>query len=117
MSDAAGSTEFVIVLTTLPAGADADRFAEVIVQERFAACVNVLAPMTSIYRWQGAVESAEERQLVIKTVATRVEDLKRRLESAHPYEVPEFLVLPVSGGTDVYLAWVRESTLDGTTEA
>ena len=100
----------VIVLTTIGADADASLLARTLVEERLAACVNVLAPMTSIYRWRGTVEQDPEQQLVIKTVAERVTALEARLRDLHPYELPEFLVLPVAGGSDAYLQWVEQST-------
>jgi len=99
----------VIVLTTLGADADAAAFARTLVAERLAACVNVLPPMTSVYRWQGGVEEEREQQLVIKTGADRVAALATRFEALHPYEVPEFLVLPVSEGSDAYLRWIQDS--------
>ena len=83
----------VLVLTTLGAGADAGALARTLVDERLAACVNVLAPMTSVYRWKGTVEQEAERQLVMKTTADRLPDLERRLRELHPYELPEFVVL------------------------
>jgi periplasmic divalent cation tolerance protein len=98
-----------IVLTTFPADADADALARTLVGERLAACVNILPPMRSIYRWQGAVEEASERQLIIKTAASRVAALKRRLADLHPYDVPEILVLPVSDGGERYLEWIGDS--------
>ena len=103
------SSSFVIVLTTLPADADATPLARTLVYERLAACVNVLPPMQSIYRWQGNVEEASERQLIIKTTAARVEELKTRLSALHPYDVPEFLVVPIADGSDSYLRWLSES--------
>jgi periplasmic divalent cation tolerance protein len=75
-----------------------------------AACVNILPPMRSIYRWKGAVEDASERQLVIKTTAARVPELQLRLKTLHPYEVPEFLVLPITEGSPDYLSWLTDST-------
>jgi periplasmic divalent cation tolerance protein len=97
------------VLTTLPADADANAFGRVLVEERLAACVSVVGPLHSIYRWNGAIEEAREQQLVIKTDATAVEALKRRIGTLHPYEVPELLVVPVSDGGEAYVAWVRQS--------
>ena len=97
-----------IVLTTLGADADAAAIARTLVDERLAACVNILAPMTSIYRWQGKVEQDREQQMVIKTASGRVADLHARLRQLHPYELPEFLVLDATG-SDAYLAWVGES--------
>jgi periplasmic divalent cation tolerance protein len=100
----------VIVLTTIGKGDAAQALASVLVTERLAACVNVLAQMDSTYRWNGGVESACERQIVIKTTAERVPALRARLHELHPYDVPEFVVLSMAGGSDVYLRWVREST-------
>jgi periplasmic divalent cation tolerance protein len=104
---------FVIVLTTMPADGDVEALARTLVNERLVACVNVLPPMQSIYRWQGAVEEAAERQLIMKTAADRVEQLKSRLAELHPYDVPEILVLPVSDGGAAYLAWITGSTSPG----
>lgn len=98
-----------IILTTLGADADAAALARTLVEEGLAACVNVLPPMTSVYRWRGDVEQGREQQLIIKTTAARVGDLEARLKSLHPYELPEFLILPAAGGSSAYLAWVRDS--------
>jgi periplasmic divalent cation tolerance protein len=99
----------VLVLTTLAAEADGAALARTLVEERLAACVNVLAPMTSVYRWKNAVEQEREQQLVIKTTASAVSALRARLHELHPYEVPEFLVLDATG-SDAYLAWIRDNT-------
>ena len=104
--------EYVIVLTTLPADADGAAFARDLVEERLAACVNLSAPMESIYRWDGNVESETERQLVIKTSRDRVVALWDRVRELHPYDMPEFLVMPIVDGNDAYLRWVAESTAD-----
>ena len=111
-TDSAASA-VVVVLTTLPAESDAEAFAETLVKERLAACVTVGAPMTSIYRWKGAVERGLERQLLVKTVRDKVPLLEARLGTLHPYEVPEFLVLPIAEGGETYLAWVRECAAGG----
>ena len=97
------------MLTTLGADTDATAIAKTLVEERLAACVNVLPPMTSIYRWKNAVEQEREQKLVIKTTAATVPALRARLIELHPYELPEFLVLDASG-SDTYLAWVHAST-------
>jgi periplasmic divalent cation tolerance protein len=102
--------DYVIVLTTLPTDADGVAFARGLVEERLAACVNLLAPMESVYRWDGNIESEAERQLVIKTSRERVVALWDRVRELHPYDVPEFLVLPIVDGNDAYLRWVGEST-------
>lgn len=97
-----------IVLTTLGADTDAAAIARTLVDERLAACVNILPVMTSVYRWKGTVEHDREQQIVIKTATDRVAALQARLRELHPYELPEFLVLD-AGGSDAYLAWVGES--------
>jgi periplasmic divalent cation tolerance protein len=104
------SSSFVIVLTTFPVDGDAESFARTLVDEQLVACVNVLAPMQSLYRWQGTVEEANERQLVMKTSAASVEALKTRIARLHPYDVPEILVIAVTGGGEAYLRWIAEST-------
>jgi len=102
-------SDVAIVLTTLGADADAAALARTLVEEGLAACVNVLPPMTSVYRWKGAVEQDREQQLIIKTAVARLGDLEARLKALHPYELPEFLVLPTAGGSSAYLTWLRES--------
>jgi len=97
-----------IVLTTLGADADATVLARTLVEERLAACVNILPAMTSVYRWQGKVEQEREQQMVIKTASDRVAALEARLRQLHPYELPEFLVIQ-AGGSAAYLAWVGDS--------
>jgi len=102
--------EYVIVLTTLPAGAENDAFGRTLVEERLAACVNLLPPMESVYRWEGQVERDTERQVVIKTARDRVAALWDRIRELHPYETPEFVVLTISDGSEAYLRWIGEST-------
>ena len=82
-----------------------------LVDERLAACVNVLPTMTSFYRWQGGVERDAERQVIIKTTRDRVVAVQQRLIELHSYDVPEVLVLPVSDGSTAYLDWIRKETL------
>ena len=102
--------EYVLVLTTWPEGGDAAAFARILVEERLAACVNILPGVTSVYRWQGTVESETERQLWMKTRRACVRPLWERVRALHPYETPEFVVLPVVDGSDAYLAWIGDST-------
>lgn len=97
-----------VVLTTLGAGTDAAALARTLVEERLAACVNVLPPMASTYRWKGKVEHDREQQLVIKTAPGRLSALEARLRELHPYELPEFVVLTARGST-AYAAWVGGS--------
>ena len=102
--------EYVMVLTTLPVDADGPAFAHALVDTRLAACVNLLAPMESVYRWEGEIEQESERQVVIKTSRDCVAALWDRVRELHPYDVPEFLVLPIVDGSDAYLRWVADST-------
>jgi periplasmic divalent cation tolerance protein len=97
------------VLTTVPKNA-ADEIASRLVEERLAACVNVLAPMTSTYRWKGQVEREEECQLIAKTSSLRLADLERRLHELHPYELPEFIVIHATSAGARYAAWVDDET-------
>ena len=99
-------TDVVLVLSTVPDDEHAESLARTLVEERLAACVNLHAPMVSIYHWTGQVERAAERQLVIKTTRARLPELEARLAELHPYELPEFIVLPLHGGSEAYLAWV-----------
>jgi periplasmic divalent cation tolerance protein len=100
----------VVVWTTIGSTADGRGIASILVTERLAACVNVLPEMESFYRWKGRVEDDRERQLVMKTTAARLAALKARVHELHDYEVPEFLVMPIVGGSEGYLNWIREST-------
>ena len=100
----------MIVLTTLGAQTDAAAFARVLVDERLAACVNILPVMSSVYRWKGTIEEDREQQLVIKTTSDRVEALEARLHELHPYELPEFLVIAATDGSTGYLEWLNGST-------
>lgn len=100
----------VLVLTTVPDAARGETIARALVDGRLAACVNVCAPMTSLYRWKGVVERDVEHQLVIKTTPDRVAAIEARLAELHPYELPEFLVLPVAHGSAAYVEWVAAET-------
>jgi periplasmic divalent cation tolerance protein len=106
-------TDIVVVLTTVADDGHAETLARQLINERLAACVNLHAPMTSFYRWKGAVEAETERQLVIKTTRGRVAALAARLRELHAYELPELLVLPVAEGGHDYLTWVRDETAAG----
>lgn len=100
----------LVVLVTAPDEACAERIAAALVEERLAACVSQLAPLRSTYRWQGAIERAEERLLLAKTTAARFDALAARVRALHPYEVPEILALPVVAGSAAYLAWLAGET-------
>ena len=102
--------ETLLVITTLPDAASAHALAQALVEQRLAACVNVLAPCRSVYRWQGKVEDAEEVPLLIKTAAARYAALEAAIRAAHPYELPEIVAVPLAGGLPGYLAWVAAET-------
>jgi len=102
-------TGFQIVLCTCADREQAERIARRLVELHLAACINILPGVQSIYRWQGTVESAAEFLLLIKTSAAHSNEVQSTITSLHSYEVPEFLVLPISGGSESYLAWLRTS--------
>lgn len=96
-----------VVLTTVASQEEAARLGRILVDERLAACATLIPAVQSIYRWQGAVESAAETLLLLKTDAGHVAALESRLRELHSYEIPEFLVLPVEAGSAPYLAWLQ----------
>jgi periplasmic divalent cation tolerance protein len=103
-------TDAVVVLVTTADADQAARVARALVCERLAACVNVVGPIRSIYRWEGAVEEATEHLLVVKARRADAAALEARVRALHSYDVPEVLVLPVEGGSAAYLAWLDEAT-------
>ena len=101
-------TEQVIVaLSTCPDEATARHLAQTLVGERLATCVNRVAGVASTYFWDGRLQEDAEILLIIKTTAARQDELAARLKDLHPYELPELVVLPVTGGNEPYLQWVR----------
>jgi periplasmic divalent cation tolerance protein len=105
--------EFVVVLVTAGGAEEAQRIGRALVAEQLAGCVNVVGPIRSIYRWQGAVEEAEERLLIIKARAADLAALEARVRALHSYDVPEVLALPVTAGSEDYLAWLAGATVRG----
>ncbi len=103
--------EALLVLTNLPDAASARILADHLVTARLAACVNILAPCRSVYRWQGAIEDAEEVPLLIKTTTDRYAELEAAIRAGHPYELPEIVAVPLSRGLPAYLAWVATETI------
>lgn len=99
-----------LVMTTAGSREEAERIAHVLVEERVAACVNLVPGLTSIYRWKDAVETTDEILLLIKTTAENVEKVAAALGRIHSYELPEFLVLGPESGSQTYLEWIRETT-------
>src|SRR6202521_6235636 len=100
----------LLVLTNLPARATAERIAELLIEKQLAACVNILAPCRSVYRWKGAVQHDEEHPMLIKTPAERYPALEQALRAAHPYELPEIIAVPIERGLPAYLQWVAAET-------
>ena len=104
--------EVVVVLTNLPDLAAARKLAQLLVEQRLAACVNVLAPCSSVYRWQGRIETATEVPVLIKTVASRYPRVEAAIRANHPYELPEIISVPVVAGLGAYLGWVAAESAD-----
>lgn len=100
-------TDALIVFCTCGTIEDARRLARTLVEEGLAACVTTLSGVESIYRWQGAIESAAEWLLLIKSTQERYPDLERRIVELHTYDTPEILAVPASAGLDRYLEWLR----------
>jgi periplasmic divalent cation tolerance protein len=103
-------SEFVFLYSTFPDEAAARRVAEALVSAKLAACVNISAPMTSVYEWQGKLESGPEVAAFIKTRRALVEEAIAAARPLHPYTLPCFLILPIEGGNADYLAWARRQT-------
>ena len=97
------------VTTTLPDQAAAERVGAAMVEERLAACAQVIGPVSSTYRWQGKVEHASEWYCHLKTTRERLPALSRRIRELHPYEVPEIIAVPIVGGDAAYLSWIEAS--------
>lgn len=102
--------ETLLVFTSMPDTASAQNLAASLIEQRLAACVNILAPCRSVYRWQGKIESAEEVPLLIKTTRERYAALEQAVRAQHPYELPEIIAVPVSRGLPAYLDWVVGET-------
>ena len=106
-----------LVFCTVPDEATAERIARALVEESLAACVNILAGLTSVYRWRGRIEQDSELLLLAKSREDRLAALRDRIRALHPYELPEIIAVPISDGLEAYLAWIDENldTEDPTT--
>lgn len=102
--------EPLLILTNLPDNASAEKLARALIESRAAACVNVLAPCHSIYRWQGAVETAAEVPLLIKSSAANYPLIEEMVRAQHPYAVPELIAIPITHGLPAYLDWLATET-------
>lgn len=100
-------TAFQLVFTTCPDAKVAGHIARTLVDEGLAACVNVLPPMNSIYRWKGKTEEATEQLLVIKILQARFPAVQDRIRALHPYELPEIIAVPIADGDPDYLGWLH----------
>lgn len=103
-------SEIVTIFITAGTKEEGERIAKSLVEERLAACANVVSPMRSIYRWKGEICDEEEALLIIKSTKARLQDLIRRVQNLHSYETPEIIALPVIQGSEEYLKWVQEET-------
>lgn len=106
--------DILIVCSNLPDRNAALALARALVERRLAACVNVLAECTSVYRWQGAIETTTEVPVLIKTTAERYPELEQAIRALHPYELPEIVAVPIRGGLPGYLQWVSDETRSDT---
>ncbi|MFE7133295.1 divalent-cation tolerance protein CutA [Streptomyces sp. NPDC057638] len=104
------ATEVVIAQTTIDDESKAEELARGAVERRVAACAHIDAPFTAIYRWQGAVQREREWRISYKTTRERLPELAAWVAATHSYDVPEWIVLPLEGGSEAYLAWVGEET-------
>jgi periplasmic divalent cation tolerance protein len=102
-------TDARIVLTTAGSAEEARKLADALVDRRLAACVNIVPQIESVYRWQGKVERAAEWLLIIKTQASAFEGVRATIEALHSYDLPECVMLEISGGSSQYLNWLGES--------
>jgi periplasmic divalent cation tolerance protein len=100
----------IIVLVTCGSEEEALKIANALVESRLAACVNLVAPIRSIYRWEERIWDEKEWLLIIKTQKDRFEDLEKKVKSLHSYSVPEIVSLPIGEGSSSYLNWIRENT-------
>src|SRR5918992_3774540 len=100
----------LLVLTNLPNRAAAEKHADMLIEKKLAACVNILAPCRSVYRWKDAVQHDEEHPMLIKTTAERYAALEQALRAGHPYELPEIIAVPIERGLPAYLDWVAAET-------
>ena len=100
----------LLVLTNLPDRAAAERLAGSLVEKRLAACVNILAPCKSVYRWKDTLQNDEEHPMLIKSTAERYPALEAAIRAGHPYELPEIIAVPIESGLPPYLDWIAAET-------
>ncbi|MGP1677660.1 MAG: divalent-cation tolerance protein CutA [Burkholderiales bacterium] len=103
----------LLVVTNLPDRESAEKLAALLIGRKLAACVNILAPCSSVYRWQGEIQHDEEHPLLIKTAQDRYPALEALIRANHPYELPEIIAVPIVQGLPAYLHWVESETRAG----
>jgi periplasmic divalent cation tolerance protein len=99
-----------LVISNLPDRESAEKLAHALIDQRLAACINILSPCRSVFRWKGKVEDAEEFPMLIKTTRERYPALERAIRAGHPYELPEIIAVPLAAGLPAYLDWVADET-------
>lgn len=102
--------ETVLIISNFPDEKSAIQLAEALVHQRLAACVNVLSPCASVYHWRGEIESAEEIPVLIKTQRQHYDRVEQLIKLMHPYELPEVIMVPITGGLPAYLQWIAAET-------
>jgi len=102
-------TDYRIVLTTAGSADEAERIASALVEAKLAACVNIVSPITSVYRWKGLVRKEQEWLLLIKTTAAAFENVSKKIRELHSYDLPECIQIPIEAGSGEYLNWIAEN--------
>ncbi|MBL79909.1 MAG: divalent-cation tolerance protein CutA [Nitrosomonadaceae bacterium] len=100
----------ILVITNLPDKKTALKLAKKLINKKLAACVNIHAPCTSFYRWKNKIETANEQQIFIKTLAPHYIEIENTIKKIHPYELPEIITVPIDGGLPAYLQWISDET-------
>lgn len=103
--------ESILIITNFPDRKTASALAEALLGQQLAACINILGPCTALYRWQGNIESAEEIPVLVKTRRQNYDRVEQLIKLMHPYELPEVIVVPITGGLPAYLQWIADETI------
>jgi periplasmic divalent cation tolerance protein len=103
-------SDFIVVFVTCGSEEEALKIARALVEEKLAACANIVSPLRSIYRWEGKIWDEKEWLLIIKTQQSTFEDLSKRVKALHSYSLPEIIALPIVEGSPAYLNWIEENT-------
>jgi periplasmic divalent cation tolerance protein len=111
MEAAMSNSEYVVVFITTSAGEEAGLISKVLLEQRKAACINIVEGVNSLFRWKGSIDSSRENLLIVKTKSSLLQDVIQMVKEIHTYEVPEIIALPIVGGNQDYLDWVGNETL------